>query len=539
MTMRLTIGKRVVFGFAMLILMAGGLGLFAYTRLHAVERSADFITQDCLPGVYAAGQIQALLQENRGLLVSHVAEDDPKQRDDIEQRIGKTAAAMDDSFKQYEASISRADDRKLFEATLAARAEWLKEKEAVVALGKAGNNDQAKRAYDQRAYPAYSAFKKTAIALSDYNRANGEQASEAIHGSVAAADRWILIGIATAMALGCVLAFAITRSVGRVLTRIAGTLGDGSGQVASAAGQVSASSQSLAQGASEQAAAMEETTSALEEMSSMTRKNAETAQQAAGLSAEAKGAADRGNEAMVKMDSAIKDIQRSATETAKIIKVIDEIAFQTNLLALNAAVEAARAGEAGKGFAVVAEEVRNLAMRSAEAAKNTSSMIEESVQAARNGVAISTDVAQTLEAITAAATKVNALVEEIAAASREQSTGIEQVNTAVGQMDKVTQSAAANAEESASAAEELSSQADSLRHVVGELMQLVGGGNTADAPTAGTTPRGAAPAERLARSTGGRPQRTPPAKRVASSPIPLDDREGPADQDFSEFSKAA
>src|SRR6202007_792051 len=133
---------------------------------------------------------------------------------------------------------------------------------------------------------------------------------------------------------------------------------------------------------------LEETTSALAEMSAMTKKNAETAQQAASLCAEAKSSADKSNQAMGRMSSAIADIQQSASETAKIIKVIDEIAFQTNLLALNAAVEAARAGEAGKGFAVVAEEVRNLAMRSSEAAKNTSAMIEESVQNSRNGVAI-------------------------------------------------------------------------------------------------------------------------------------------------------
>src|SRR6185295_18888337 len=145
---------------------------------------------------------------------------------------------------------------------------------------------------------------------------------------------------------------------------------------------------------------LEETTSALEEMASMTRKNAETAQQAAGLAGETKSAADRGNQAMHKMGTAIAEIQKSATETAKIIKVIDEIAFQTNLLALNAAVEAARAGEAGTGFAVVAEEVRNLAMRSAEAAKNTSAMIEESVSNARNGVALSQDVAKSLGEIT-------------------------------------------------------------------------------------------------------------------------------------------
>ena len=162
------------------------------------------------------------------------------------------------------------------------------------------------------------------------------------------------------------------------------------------------------------------------------------------------------------------------------MKAIDEIAFQTNLLALNAAVEAARAGEAGKGFAVVAEEVRNLAMRSSEAAKNTSGLIEESVVNSRSGVTISNEVAATLTQITGSVAKMHSLVGEIAASSREQAQGIEQINTAVAQMDKVTQSNAAGAEESASAAEELSSQAVQLTAVVNELAALVGGARSAE-----------------------------------------------------------
>ncbi len=249
---------------------------------------------------------------------------------------------------------------------------------------------------------------------------------------------------------------------------------------------------------------------------------------------------------MVKMSTAINEIQKSASETAKIIKVIDEIAFQTNLLALNAAVEAARAGEAGKGFAVVAEEVRNLAMRSAEAAKNTASMIEESVNNSKNGVAISVEVGKVLEEITASNTKVASLVGEIAAASQEQSQGISQVNTAVGQMDKVTQSNAANAEESASASEELSSQAEQLRGMVQELLALVGGAGAANREGSvggGIRPRadsahGTAP-DPAARRTAGKAA-TGAVKAPASHVIPLDDAETHGRKaDFSDFSKAA
>ncbi|MBP7051325.1 MAG: MCP four helix bundle domain-containing protein [Phycisphaerae bacterium] len=281
----------------------------------------------------------------------------------------------------------------------------------------------------------------------------------------------LVIGVVVSVVLGIFLSLGITRPVNRIIAGLTA----GAEQVAAASGQVSAASQALAQGATEQAAGLEETSASLEEMASQTRQNADNAQQANVLAGDAKKVTVTGVESMRRMNIAIQEIQKSSDETAKIIKVIDEIAFQTNLLALNAAVEAARAGEAGKGFAVVAEEVRNLAMRSAEAAKNTAGMIEESVKNSKNGVDIANDVAKALEEIVQNTGKVTDLVGEIAAASQEQAQGIDQVNTAVSQMDKVTQQNAANAEESASASEELSAQAESMTEIVGELVAMVGG----------------------------------------------------------------
>ena len=312
------------------------------------------------------------------------------------------------------------------------------------------------------------------------------KAGECIHGKVTETNDGMMASAQStkitvtvlslaAILVGIAAAILIARGIISALTRIIGSLQEGAEQVAAASGQVSAASQSLAEGATEQAAGLEETSSSLEEMSSMTKQNADNAQQANTLAAEAKKAAITGSESMSRMNGAIREIQKSSDETAKIIKVIDEIAFQTNLLALNAAVEAARAGEAGKGFAVVAEEVRNLAMRSAEAAKNTAGMIEESVKNSKNGVDIATEVGKVLNEIVQSVTKTTDLVSEIAAASQEQAQGIDQVNTAVSQMDKVTQQNAANAEESASASEELSAQAESMNEIVGELVSLVRG----------------------------------------------------------------
>ena len=288
-------------------------------------------------------------------------------------------------------------------------------------------------------------------------------------------EMFVMGGAGACCLLGIAVAFFITRGITRPISLIATRLANESSQTHTAALQVSEVSGSMADGASQQAAAIEESSSALHEMASMTTRNSETAQSAKALAAEARETADAGAKEMDEMKSAMSAIKASANEISKIIKTIDEIAFQTNILALNAAVEAARAGEAGMGFGVVADEVRTLAQRCAQAARETAAKISDSTVKSEQGVAISAKMGNNLAAIVERIRKLDEMIAGIAQASHEQSDGISQLNSTVAGMDKITQSNAALAEQSAASSEELKAQAGEVQRAVGELMAMVGG----------------------------------------------------------------
>ncbi|MBE7542551.1 MAG: methyl-accepting chemotaxis protein [Bryobacteraceae bacterium] len=281
----------------------------------------------------------------------------------------------------------------------------------------------------------------------------------------------VLCGAAAAVVA---FGFRTVWSSNRDLRGITVEIAKGASQVASAAQQVSSASQSMAQGSSEQAASLEETSASTEEINAMTQKNAENARNAATEVEQVDRMLKETNRKLEEMIGSMREINASSEKISKIIKVIDEIAFQTNILALNAAVEAARAGEAGMGFAVVADEVRNLAQRSAQAARDTSELIEESIVRSNEGKTKLDEVAAWVTKVVQNAAQINVLTNEVHVGSQEQARGIEQIAKAVTQMQSLTQSSAANAEESASAGEMMSEQATALNGAVMRLRDLVG-----------------------------------------------------------------
>jgi methyl-accepting chemotaxis protein len=418
---------------------------------------------------------------------------------------------------------------------------WKGEFPAFSALASTGNIDGAAKLANEKIIPSQEKMTVMTTEFGDFisRQVSADAAEAKSKASVSMTATWVLIFVAFGVA---VPGFIVVRWVGVQLTAIAGELGQGAGQVASASGQVSSASQSLAQGASEQAASLEETSASTEELTSMTKKNAENSSCAADVMGEVDRKVSDANTTLGEMVVSMKEINTSSDKIAKIIKVIDEIAFQTNILALNAAVEAARAGEAGMGFAVVADEVRNLAQRCAQAAKDTAALIEESISKSNEGRQKLEQVTGAIGGITVSAQKVKTLVDEVNLGSQEQAKGIDQIGLALTQMQQVTQKNAASAEESASASEEMSSQAEVLRSLVDRLQNMVGqqeqghvrGGRLPSLPKNRVAPSGTVKPLQVLREAVG--YKSPARPHQAAHPVATGGKDAfPLDDDFREF----
>jgi methyl-accepting chemotaxis protein len=349
--------------------------------------------------------------------------------------------------------------------------------------------------------------------------------------------------------LAVLVGFGVYWIISRITERLrtlTESLATAAAEVNSASSQIASQSHSLAQGASEQAASLEETSASSEEINSMARKNTDNSRETAQLLTRSHEKVIQANHHLDQMVVSMDHINESSNKISKIIKVIDEIAFQTNILALNAAVEAARAGEAGMGFAVVADEVRSLAQRSAQAAKDTATLIEDSIAKSGEGKAKVDQVALAIQAVTEDSARVKVMVDEVSLGSEEQSRGIDQIGRSIAQMEQVTQTSAASAEESAAAAEELSAQSEMLKDILGELQELVEGVGAGKASTKRRlTPPAPSSSAAKARSQFTQPVRVPARPQftatyrskvnTAGVPVKKTTDEFPMEESFKSF----
>jgi len=467
---QVTIGKKIGSGFTVvLLLIAVIIGVYQFALSSTTSELAEILEHEMTLALRASAAKIALgdcRRYEKDILLSGGSADYVK-------KYGGAIANMQDELDTIEALAKKAELPKMAEAAknILVLVESYKKEVGAVTAASEGERAAAIKASKDAAHAVEMELDKL---LNDAKDESGKV-------SVIAKDRakflgWLALVLgAIAITSGVVLAFFLGRGISITLKQISHTLNEGAEQVAAAAGEVSSSSQTLAEGASQQAAAVEETSASLEEVGAMIKQDADNALQADTLMKEANTVIMSADASMKKLTTSMEEISAASAQTQKIVKTIDEIAFQTNLLALNAAVEAARAGEAGAGFAVVADEVRNLAMRAAEAAKNTSNLIEGTVQKVNTGSALVKETSDSFNTAAESTTRIGTIITEMAGAASQQANAITQVTKAIHEIDTVTQSNAAAAEESASASEELSAQAEMMKGSVGNLLEMVGG----------------------------------------------------------------
>jgi methyl-accepting chemotaxis protein len=470
------IGKRVGVTCTVLVAITITIGLVSVRSGHTTAASLHAITTDSWAGFEQLTAIQALALEFRGtslLMGSPGLSADYKTKqlahlDELQQQIQTL-------LQKYESAVTSAEERPLYE-------KLQKETKAFVTTcahfresSLSGKIQEAGAFWSDKGGTQSKAFRKAMQDEVNFNKAGMTRCVNAGVSTVHSANVLIWALLVICVCSGSTLGFTVVRSINNALSRSANELRVSAEQVISTATQVAATSQQLAQGASQQAATLEETSASGHEISTVTQRNTGNSQTAASLMADVDGRITQANKKLELMTASMGEITGSSERIARIIKVIDGIAFQTNILALNAAVEAARAGEAGMGFAVVADEVRNLAQRCAQAAEDTTTLIVDSTRNAAGGSQRLDEVATVIREITEAAAKVKILVEEVSHGANEQSRGIEQISHALIQLEKVTQQTAAGAEESASASQQMKAQADSMNEIVIALEALISG----------------------------------------------------------------
>jgi len=504
----LKIGQRIAAGFGAVILIAGVLGLFAYSRIGIIDADSSDVGTHRLPMVYILGQVQDNAEANVGLALRHIGAKDAQEMTRIEAELHERSTSNSSLLPQYEKLIATERGRALFDELKNARAPLNEARDKAIALSQAGKKAEAAAVYVNQMLPLNARYMQAIANAVNFNKTTAESKVADVESAVSASRTGILAGLAIALFAAVMVSLFVVRSITRPLAMavdVVQRVGQGDlthtaevtsrdelGQmvasvndmatnlqnivrevataadnVATSSQEMSATAEQLSQGASEQSAAAEESTASMEEMASSVQQNADNARQTDTIASKAAEDTRTSGEVVARTVEAMKEI-------ALRISIIEEIARKTDLLALNAAVEAARAGEHGKGFAVVASEVRKLAERSQTAAAEISKLT-------RDGVTLAENAGQLLTRLVPDIRKTAELVREIAAASAEQSSGAAQVNKAIQQLDQVIQQNASSSQEMASTSEELSSQAEQLQTTI-RFFTVSDGGRTPAGP---------------------------------------------------------
>jgi methyl-accepting chemotaxis protein len=474
-----SIVRRIIAGLTALLMITCALVVFVHVRVTTLGNLAEEMRSTTIPSLIHLATVQRVAEENQGIVYKHIYSPSAKDRKDLESIIAansKENAAALDAFGKLSLSPAARD---AFGLTSANRSKLISMRSEILAASRAATtpDETAKVAVRTRSEfdPLMRAYLGEIKNLTELERRQSTTIAETMMGSVRSTNLGVLVAAAVAIIGSLLIGTLIINGVNKVMRSTTDSLTLGSEQIVAAARKVSNSSQGLAEGASAQAASIDQTGASIAELKDMTTRNATGANEAKGIAEAARISADESSVSVAKLNTAMEELKVSSAEVAKIVKAIDEIAFQTNILALNAAVEAARAGESGAGFAVVAEEVRNLAQRSAQAAKETAEKIEKAQEKSVEGVRISHEVSTSLGGIADKVRKLDTLITDIASGSTQQSKGIEEVTVAIKKIDQVTQANAAVAQESAGAARELNAQAVALNAMIGNVLKMVGG----------------------------------------------------------------
>jgi len=477
-----SIRRRINAGFAAITLIALAFGLFAIVQLGWIKTDTGHIMLETLPAMDRAGnlaeQFQSLGDKSSVLFIKEIMSPSDDLRAELATQIQTNLASVDKLAKDYVTHVQDAEEKSLFSSFQSSLAGYEQVFRHGIELCSAGKSQEAMELKESQLEPALDNLMTSVHKLEGFNRARGEAAGMRIQAAVSTAQRGLWTGVIGLLLAAGAISLAIIFSTIKILNRVAVALNGTTERMSVAGAQVAGSSQAVADNASHQASSIQEVSASLEQMIAISKNNADQAKLATDIAQQTHETAANGVKSMVELDTAVQDINAASGDIAKIVRTIDEIAFQTNILALNAAVEAARAGEAGMGFAVVADEVRNLAQRSAQAAKETAGRIEATISKASKGAELSKRLKNNFDEILNHAREVDKIDQTVAGISKQQAEGISHINVGVAQLDKVTQSNAANAEESASAAAELKVQTDNLKLTVAELVKLIGSSTT-------------------------------------------------------------